>query len=408
VVHQRDHFPVHGHHLPDLLPPPVRAAARHRGARHPGPFGHVDRSREITLSDGNPASQGDLVRARLNADIDAAGQLLANRDVIRITGWTGQGADREAIAQQQLDHPDAEGRRWSEEFTVPYAYLEEHAELAYAGNVYVAQGRTVDNAHLVVAEGMTRDLLYVGMTRGREENLAHVVTGPADPADLSREERQAYTQAAIIRAARLAEAGDLDGAQEIAYHLEALEPEGMRERPPWELVIAAAMERDDTLGTATEAMRAAADFPVNTRHLYEIAEAGWWLDVVPQIDDMVRQRIRWDDYQRYLNDPERPAFLQELRRHEIGGRPIADVLDAVTARPLDGARSVAAVLHGRAGKNPPRPGATPPPGLSAPRAPPRTTSATPTPSWTAARPSSATSSPPGRPVGAAGLGRAPS
>jgi hypothetical protein len=51
------------------------------------------------------------------------------------------------------------------------------------------------------------------MTRGRQENLAHVVTGPADPADLSREQRQAYTQAAIIRAAKSAEAGDLAGAR---------------------------------------------------------------------------------------------------------------------------------------------------------------------------------------------------
>ena len=30
------------------------------------------------------------------------------------------------------------------------AYLEENAELEYAGNVYVSQGRTVDTAHLVV------------------------------------------------------------------------------------------------------------------------------------------------------------------------------------------------------------------------------------------------------------------
>jgi hypothetical protein len=67
---------------------------------------------------------------------------------------------------------------------------------------------------------------------------------------------------------------------------------------------------------------------------------------------MVRQRIRWDDYQRYLKDPERPAFLQELRSHEIGGRPIADVLDSITETPFDGLRSVAAGLHGRLGKEP--------------------------------------------------------
>jgi hypothetical protein len=90
--------------------------------------------------------------------------------VVRITGWTGQGAERQAIAQWQLGHQGAEDRQWSDEFTVPAAYLEQNGEPAYAGNVFVAQGRTVDTAHLVVSEGMTRDLLFVGMTRGREEN----------------------------------------------------------------------------------------------------------------------------------------------------------------------------------------------------------------------------------------------
>jgi hypothetical protein len=47
----------------------------------------------------------------------------------------------------------------------------------------------------------------------------------------------------------------------------------MRERDTWESVIAAAMERAEPMGTATEAMRQAADFPVHTRHLYEIREA---------------------------------------------------------------------------------------------------------------------------------------
>jgi conjugative relaxase-like TrwC/TraI family protein len=314
--------------------------------------GQVRGGREITLRDGNPASQGDLVRARLNApEIDAGGQPLANRDIIRITGWQGEGPGRHAITQRQLAQADSAGRQWSQEFTVPAAYLEANGELAYAGNVYVAQGRTVDTAHLVVSEGTSRDLLYVGMTRGREENHAHVVTGPPDPADLTREQREAYTDAAVDKMIEVASTAGLETAL-ATVPLDPPEPEGMRERDTWESVIAAVMGHGELDGTAIEAMRAAADFPVHTRHLYEIGEAFWWKDVVPQIDDMVRQRVRWDDYQRYLHDPERPAFLQELRRHEIGGRRIADLLDAVTAQPLDGARSVAAVLHGRAGKEP--------------------------------------------------------
>ena len=60
-----------------------------------------------------------------------------------------------------------------------------------------------------------------------------------------------------------------------------------------------------------------------------------------------------------MRDPERPAFLQVLRTHEIGRRHIPDLLDAITAQPFDGLRSIAAGLYGRAGKEPaPARGAT--------------------------------------------------
>jgi len=69
---------------------------------------------------------------------------------------------------------------------VPASYLEQSADLDYAGNIHVAQGRTVDKAHLVVSEGMNRSQFYVGSTRAREENTIHVVTGPPDPAQPTR------------------------------------------------------------------------------------------------------------------------------------------------------------------------------------------------------------------------------
>ena len=65
---------------------------------------------------------------------------------------------------------------------------------------------------------------------------------------------------------------------------------------------------------------------------------------------MVRQRVSPREYERYRQDPERPALLQALRAHEIGGRSIEDSLDAITAEPLAGLRSIAAGLHGRLGK----------------------------------------------------------
>jgi len=38
---------------------------------------------------------------------------------------------------------------------VPKSYLAQNAELAYAGNVHVAQGRTVDTAHLLVTDSLS-------------------------------------------------------------------------------------------------------------------------------------------------------------------------------------------------------------------------------------------------------------
>ena len=60
------------------------------------------------------------------------------------------------------------GGTWTGTFRVPRSYLARNAELAYVGNVHVAQGRTVDTAHLLVTGTLSRQALYVGMTRGRE------------------------------------------------------------------------------------------------------------------------------------------------------------------------------------------------------------------------------------------------
>ena len=90
---------------------------------------------EITLADGNRAGRGDLIRARLNTRIDADGQTLANRDVVRVESINNSGYGRLATVVRQTG-PD----QWSRPFHVPVAYLESDAELGYAGNVHVAQG----------------------------------------------------------------------------------------------------------------------------------------------------------------------------------------------------------------------------------------------------------------------------
>ena len=136
---------------------------------------------QAPLADGNQAHPGDLIRARLNTEIDAGGQKLTNRDTLKITAIRGPGAE---VRRQKPDGT------WTEPFWVPRSYLAASAELGYAGNVHVAQGRTVDTVHLLVTESLSWQALYVGMSRGRETNTAHVVTGSTAPAG-----QQPYQQA---------------------------------------------------------------------------------------------------------------------------------------------------------------------------------------------------------------------
>ena len=159
---------------------------------------------QAPLSDGNHAGVGDLVRARLNTEIDAGGRQLTNRDTLKITAFRGPDAE---VRRQRLDGT------WTEHFRVPRSYLAANAELAYAGNVHVAQGRTVDTAHLLVTDTLSRQALYVGMTRGRESNTAHVVTGNTAPP--GHQPYQQATPEAVLAGIMQRDAGDLSATEQI-------------------------------------------------------------------------------------------------------------------------------------------------------------------------------------------------
>lgn len=122
------------------------------------------------LRDGNVAGVGDLIVARQNERMLAGEprRRLANRDVLRIDAWDEIGEARVAMARRMTGHDPRTGEvRWSPQFELPEEYIEQHADLAYAGNVHAAEGRTVDTSHLVVDELVGRESFYVGMTRGR-------------------------------------------------------------------------------------------------------------------------------------------------------------------------------------------------------------------------------------------------
>ena len=66
--------------------------------------------------------------------------------------------------------------------TLPAEYASRHVELAFATTVHGAQGDTVDHAHLLIGETTGAASAYVGMTRGRRSNTAHLVAESLDEA----------------------------------------------------------------------------------------------------------------------------------------------------------------------------------------------------------------------------------
>ena len=249
------------------------------------------------LADGNHAGAGDLVRARLNTGIDAGGRTLTNRDTLQVTGWRGPDAE---VRRQRLDGT------WTEPFRVPLSYLAHNAELAYAGNVHVAQGRTVDTAHLLVTGTLSRQALYVGMTRGRESNTAHVVTGKTAPAG-GKPHRQAAPES----------------------------------------VLADVWQRDGDDLPATGQIRQAQEQSGGTGHLLYLWSAAVRQSLYPAIDEQIEARLSDSDAWRYQREPSRPVLQRTLRDAQLAGHDIGAVIDRITAGPMDGAWSIASVLHGR-------------------------------------------------------------
>jgi TrwC relaxase/AAA domain len=252
---------------------------------------------QAPLADGNHAGIGDLIRARLNTQIDAGGRPLTNRDTLKITAFGGP--DTEVRRQQ----PDG---TWTKPFRVSRAYLAASAELAYAGNIHVAQGRTVDTAHLLVTQTLSRQALYVGMTRGRQSNTAHVVTGNTAPPG-----HQRYQQAT---------------------------PES---------VLAEIMQRDAGDLSATEQIRQGQDWAGGTGHLLTLWSAAIGQTLHPDIDQQIKARLTDSEAWRYDREPSRKTLHQRLRAAQLAGHDIGDLIGQITAAPMDKARSISSVLHGR-------------------------------------------------------------
>ncbi|OOP63074.1 hypothetical protein BMF89_07650 [Arthrobacter sp. SRS-W-1-2016] len=135
--------------------------------------GLVDAEHTALLSDGLRAGRGDTVIARRNdrTVADSDGDFIRNGtllDVVRVGKRDG------ALVAVRRDTGATVSLRRD--------YVEASVELGYATTAHRSQGITVDAGHTVVTQGgLTRELLYVSMTRGREGNYAYI--SEYEPAD---------------------------------------------------------------------------------------------------------------------------------------------------------------------------------------------------------------------------------
>lgn len=117
----------------------------------------------VVTAAGERIGVGDTIATRRN-DHDTD---VANRET-----WTVVSAEAGALTVR-----GEAGTR-----VLPPEYVRAHVELAYATTAYGAQGSTVPASHVLVGQHTGAASAYVGMTRGRERNVAHLVAESVEDA----------------------------------------------------------------------------------------------------------------------------------------------------------------------------------------------------------------------------------
>ncbi len=167
--------------------------------------GEVDDSHTVYGSDGLPIGAGDLIQTRKNDT--ALG--VANRQQWIVQHITEDGTitAREAWS----------GRKLPRTVRLPADYVTEHAHLSYAATAYGVQGATTDRSHTILTEATSAASVYVGMTRGRNENLLHIV---------AENEAEARTQFVAAMERDRADRGLADATQRAAEEVAGLVADG--------------------------------------------------------------------------------------------------------------------------------------------------------------------------------------
>ncbi|PVZ08239.1 MobF family relaxase [Actinomycetospora cinnamomea] len=266
--------------------------------------------------DGTYAGIGDLVAARRNGwELTGhAGNQRGpiNRETYRVTAIGDDGSLTVVLT-------DTSPTTAQQEIVLPAEYVAADLSLAYAGTVHSAQGATVDTSHLVATPATSRAAAYVGLTRGRDANTAHVttITGPTDPARGLAADHSLHRDPVAVLAAVMGKDDGLDAQSALAIATESAADAA-------------------TTRTAGELFADAAALAATER-------TGRWLDRLAA--DGV---ITGDDRAQLAAEDGAASLTRVLRRAEIAGKGAEQVLrEAVTDRPLDGARNLTNVIHAR-------------------------------------------------------------
>lgn len=261
--------------------------------------GLVD-ERGAVLADGNHAGVGDLIVTRLNERRIRAEQgegFVANRDTWRVTERGRDGSLTVAAVTGD-----------ARELRLPAAYVTANVQLAYAGTVHSAQGRTVTTARGLVTDSTSAEALYVMLSRGWLSNDAYVVTD-----DPEREAHQRWPE---------------------QHHLS---------------VLAAILERDDQPSASVADVE---------RDLYEQSTSISRLRIIfgdlstvvrgGTYEALIAEHAGRDAADRAVTDPAWASLVRALGTAQMLGWDSRQLLiQAVTQRELGTAADTAAVLHWR-------------------------------------------------------------
>ncbi|SIO87421.1 putative TraA-like conjugal transfer protein [Nocardiopsis sp. JB363] len=334
-------------------------------------LGRVSDEQTAQVRGGNKVGAGDLVTARQNTHkitllVNGKRRELTNRDRLRVTNVAADGN----LWARLLD----EDGRPGEPVRITADYVSQNLELAYAGTAHAGQGRTVDTCHAVVEDGMSRQGLYVEMSRGRYGNWAWAVTDTQE-ADLRPE--QTYESTADEAASEPDEivsttdtvtvegvpaSGREHDEQEALPGLEPVTTESTTASDttpstPDRIesttdrdaigVLAAILETDQADQTAIENMRIEAD---RVRHMAHLGSM--WTSIVK--DDLADQTTKalGEQLPAKINskldkDPARGSVITAVRQAVLAGHNLHEVIGQATEESWERVRSVGQVLTGR-------------------------------------------------------------